>query len=97
MTYQGALDLREVLVGTAKCSQCGDLHLQGLARLDDLRQASGVRPDGGEHRRVRAGLKQDRPLAVPDLDEPLHLEHDQRLTHRRAADAEPGSELALRR
>ena len=90
------VDPVEVLLRTPLRGQRGQLHLQRLARLDDLRQPAPVRRHGREHRGVGAAVAQDRALAVPNLDQPLHLQHHQGLPHRGPAHAEVGGQLALR-
>ena len=87
---QGVVDAGEVVVGAPGGRERGDLGLQRVAGLDDLGQPVGVgadRLDDAGRRPVARG--DDGAVAVAYRDHADHLERDQRLAERGAADAEP--------
>ena len=79
-------------------ASAGDLGLERVAGLDDLRQPVGVAADRlDDAGRTGGPGGDDGAVAVAYLDHADHLERHQRLAERGPADAEPLGELALGR
>lgn len=87
----------EVLVRSAFGGQFGELGLQGLAGVEDIGQAPATLDHLLDGLDIEAVPDEIRPAAVPGLDQPLDLQHDDRLLHGGPADAEAGGQVALGR
>jgi hypothetical protein len=89
---------RKVVVGPAACREPRRLRLDRLADLPDHRVIGVAVEDLEREARDEVGrhAQQVDAVAVADLDHHGHAQRGQRLAHRRAADAEPLADLALR-
>ena len=94
---QGIVDGLEVLGRAPQGGERGELHLEGLPHLDDLPQPVAASAQRGQDLPFRRDVNDHRAVAVPHVDDAVHLERDQRLAHRCPADAQLGSNLAERR
>ena len=91
------VDRRHLGVGTALGGETRELHLERLAGLDDVGQTVGVFAQRLDRSLFDRPAHEDRTVAMPDGQEPLDLEGDQRLAERGSAHAEFGGQFTLGR
>jgi hypothetical protein len=92
---QGLVDLGEVVVVAPVRGQSGELDLHRLARLDDLLESTPTSTQGADHLPAGRDVEDHGAVTVPDVDDALHLQCDQRLAHRRPADLQSCGEIPL--